>query len=314
MFKHITKQQIKSVAGVTFGITIMVLGLYFFVIPAKILGGGASGLSLVLSTFIPIPYSIIYLIVNAFLIILGLIMLGRVFSGLTIYATLLTSFGFWVLEQLFPVTHALSNDTIVNAFFGTLISAIGLGITFNCGGSTGGTDILAKILNEYTKLDFSIALLIVDGCVLLATFHTFGMNRGLYALMCVIFNAEVVKRTVVGGEDLFEVTIISQSYQEINKFIFEQLDHSSTMIEATGSYTNAPRKIILTVVSGAEMIALRHYVNDLDDKAFMYVNAVSNVSGLGFSYSKTTSQAPDEFEYNPIELEQIEHPELQTGD
>lgn len=300
MLAMMKNSRVKAILGVTLGTAIMVVGLYFFVIPAHIMGGGAGGLALILEAFLPIPYSVVYLAVNTLLLVVGLLTLGRSFSGLTLYCIVLSSIGFWLCEQFFPLSAPLSEDMIVNCMVGTLISATGIGITYNAGGSSGGTDIIARIMSTYTKMEFSSALLLVDGLVLLGAFGAFGMYRGLYAFLNIIINATVIKWTVMGGEELFEVTIISDYYEEINQFIFKHLDHSSTMIPARGSYTQKDRWLVLTVIDGQELLALKHFVQELDDKAFMYVNAVSEVSGLGFTYKSSISRAPDEYEYDPM--------------
>ena len=176
------------------GLCMLTVGLYYFLLPSKLLVGGISGLATVLTEYFPnIPMGIIMLGINIFLLILAFLLLGKEFGGYTIYCSLMTSFMIFGLEILTPLKDGpLVDDIFLNLIFGIIITAIGIAIIFYQNASTGGTDIIAKIMNKYTGIDIGKCLMAADFLIIVAAGFTFGIRNGLYAFLGMLINGFVI--------------------------------------------------------------------------------------------------------------------------
>lgn len=281
-FKKINMTQIFLVALGTF---LMTTGLYFFLVPGELVGGGTAGITIVLSALINLPYSLILFIVNMTLLALGVIFVGRDFGGTTLLSILLYSLFYAMYERFIPLSAPIAEDSIVNLILGSVIMSIGLGTVYNAGASTGGTDILGKIINMYTPIPFATSVMIVDLIVLAFVMLMFGIDRGLYASIGILLNSQIVDKIMSGGNVKFQVTIISEHGGRINQFILNELHRATTIYNARGGYTKAPRAVIVTVLNRQDMIDLKRHLHEVDMRAFLYVSTVSEVSGEGFTYN-----------------------------
>ncbi|WP_455537726.1 YitT family protein [Terrisporobacter sp.] len=182
---------------ITIGVILVAFGLEYFFVPNQIAGGGLSGLSLVISHYIPmLSIGTIIFLGNLILFVIAFILVGGDFGMKTIYASFALSFIMDFMEKVMH-SYALTSNLLLAVLIGTLITASGIGITFALNASTGGTDILAKILNKYSSINLGISLLIVDLFVVVCGALTFGLNKGLYSLLAVIMNGLLVDRVIV---------------------------------------------------------------------------------------------------------------------
>ncbi|MCZ0717267.1 YitT family protein [Aerococcus kribbianus] len=285
--KRLNLTQLLMVALGTF---LMTIGLYFFLVPDELVGGGTAGITIVLDHFIGLPYSLILLIVNLFLLSLGIIFVGKDFGGTTIVSIVLYSFFYGLFERFMPLNGPVADDSIVNLILGVVIMAVGLGTVYNAGASTGGTDILGKIINMHTPIPFALSVMIVDLTVLMFVMLIFGVDRGLYASIGILLNSQIVDKIMSGGNVKFQVTIISEHGGTINDFILTELHRATTIYNAKGGYTKAPRAVIITVINRSDMIELKRHLHEVDMRAFLYVSTVSEVTGEGFTYNIKPTQ------------------------
>lgn len=276
------KFSLKDFVMITVGIFLVAFGLEYFHIPNNIAAGGVSGLAIIINNFLPVlPVGIIILILNLILFAIAFITLGGGFGAKTIYASFGLSGIMWIMETFFTPT-VLSDDLFINAAVGALIIGTGMAMVFNYGASTGGTDILAKILNKYFHVEIGKSLLAVDFIIGLTGVVTFGITAGLYALLCIIANGTLIDRLIDGFNTAKELMIISKREEEIIKFIIEELDKSCTVLNGYGGYTSEDIQILYVILSRRDYIRLRSYIKEIDPKAFISVNEVHEVLGEGF--------------------------------
>jgi uncharacterized membrane-anchored protein YitT (DUF2179 family) len=282
MKEMIKKFSVKDFVMITLGIFLVAFGLEYFHIPNNIAAGGVSGLAIIINNFIPaLPVGIIILILNVILFAVAFLTLGGGFGAKTLYASFGLSGIMWIMETFFTPA-VLSEDLFINAAVGALIIGTGMAMVFNYGASTGGTDILAKILNKYFHVEIGKSLLAVDFVIGMTGLATFGITAGLYALLCIVANGTLIDRLIDGFNTSKELMIISKREEQIIKFIIEELDKSCTVLNGYGGYTSEDIQILYVILSRREYIRLRSYIKEIDPKAFISVNEVHEVLGEGF--------------------------------
>lgn len=274
---------IKEYIYITIGIILVAAGIHFFLVPSNLATGGVSGLSIVINKFVPsLSVGVLMLLMNIILFIIAVLVIGPNFGAKTIYSSLGLSGVILVLEKLFPMEKAISNDLLLVLLFGILISGVGMGIVFNQNASTGGTDIIAKIINKFFHVDMGKSLLMADFIITLMAGLTFGPQAGMYALLGVIINGFVIDGVIDGINICKQVTIISSKGEEIGDFIMKELERGVTIYEARGGYSGNNKEVLMTVVSRKEFIKLRDFIIDIDRDAFITVSEVHEVLGEGF--------------------------------
>ncbi|WP_425445914.1 YitT family protein [Dethiothermospora halolimnae] len=278
------KSLIKDYTIITLGVIIVALGLCFFLVPADLAVGGVTGFAMVFNNIFPVlSIGSLMFILNILLFIVAFILIGPQFGAKTIYASFALSGAIWAVEKLFPLADPLTDDMILNLFFGILIQGIGMAVIFYQNASTGGTDIIAKIFNKFFHIEIGKGLLLADFFITLMAGLTFGLELGLYALLGVIMNAFVIDNVIEGLDLKMSISIVSQKPEEIKSFINNSLSRGATIYHANGAYTNKEKKVITTVVSRREFIRLKTFIKETDDKAFVMVAHVKEVLGEGFS-------------------------------
>lgn len=275
------RESIKEFALITIGIFLVAVSVVYFFEPNNIAAGGITGLAIVINHYIPfISIGPLVLMMDAILFIVALIVLGAKFGAKTIYSSFLLSTSMWLMQTFIPIN--ITNDLILATIFGTLISAVGMAIVFNANASTGGTDIIAKILNKFFHIEIGKSLLIVDFLVTLLGAVTFGINIGLYGLLAVIINGVVIDNIIAGFKTKSEITIISEKNKEISKFILDDLERGCTFIKGIGGFTRKDTSILYTVLDRNEFIKLKNKIKEIDKNAFITVGEVHEVMGEGF--------------------------------
>lgn len=277
------RKQIKEYSLITIGIILVAVGIYYFLVSENLAAGGVSGLAIVVNHFFPyIPVGLFMLIMNIILFIIAFIVIGPNFGAKTVYASLGLSGAIWLFEKEFPVSGSLTGDTFLSLIYGILISGVGMGIVFNQNASTGGTDIIAKIINKFFHFDIGKAMIMADFVVTLLAGITFGARTGMYALLGVIINGVVIDSFINGLSMRKQVTIISAKGGEIKKFIIDELERGVTIYGAKGAYTGEEKEVLTTIMSRKEFIRLKGFIKETDEKAFITVSNVHEVLGEGF--------------------------------
>lgn len=275
------KKNIKEFALITIGILLVAISVVYFFEPNNIAAGGITGLAIVINHYIPfISIGPLVLMMDAVLFVIALIVLGAKFGAKTIYSSVLLSVSMWLMQTFIPIN--ITNDLMLATIFGTLISAGGMAIVFNANASTGGTDIIAKILNKFFHIEIGKSLLMVDFLVTLLGAITFGINMGLYGLLSVIINGVVIDNIIAGFKTKSEITIISDKNKDISKFILNDLERGCTFIKGVGGFTGNDTALLYTVLDRSEFIKLKNKIREIDKNAFITVGEVHEVMGEGF--------------------------------
>lgn len=277
------KRVIKEYIFITIGLMLVASGIYYFLVPSNLAAGGVSGMAIIINNFLPqIPIGLIMLSMEFILYIVAFIFLGPKFGVKTIYSSLGLSGMIWFLEKVFPISAPLSDDLFLLLLMGILISGVGMGIIFNQNSSTGGTDIIAKIINKYLHIEIGKALLMSDFLITLAAGITFGPQVGMYAVLGVIINGFVIDGVINGIDLSKQVNIITSKGDEVKGFIMENLGRGVTIYDAKGAYTGEEKEVLITVMSRKEFIRLREFIKEVDKNAFITVSTVHEVLGEGF--------------------------------
>lgn len=282
-------RKIKNFVFLNFGTLLMAIGIYFFKNPNGFATGGVSGISIILhNIFSDVSTATYMLIINALLLVIGLIFLGRECGFLTIYCSLALSFETRLFEILLPVSEPLTAYPMLELVYAVLLTGIGSAIIFKCHASSGGTDIVALILKKHTSMNVGTALLCTDFLIAASTFFvtpggiTFNPQTGLFSLLGLFAKVFVVDDIIDSINLCKSFTIITTKPEEIEDYIKTSIKHSATTYHAEGSYTHEDRSVIMTVCRRSEAIKLRKRVYEIDPHAFMIITKTSEIMGKGF--------------------------------
>lgn len=274
---------IKDYVVITFGILLVASGLYFFLMPNNIAAGGVNGLAMVVNHYIPaMPIGSLMFIMNIILFVVAFIFIGSTFGARTIYSSFLLTGAIWVMEYVYPHNMPFTKDPLLELFFGIAIQGAGMAIIFNKNASTGGTDIIAKILNKYFNINIGKGVLLSDVTVTILAGFAFGFQEGLYSLLSVTLNGLVIDRMIEGFNSCKEVRIISNENQQIEQFILKELGRGATTYYAKGAFTKNDMEVLCTIVGTKEFIKIRNFIKEVDPKAFVNVTEVFETLGDGF--------------------------------
>ncbi|MEG2842249.1 MAG: YitT family protein [Ruthenibacterium sp.] len=283
MKKLFTKNNLRYLLALNGGLILLAVGIHFFKSPNHFATGGTSGISILIASLIPqLNVGNVMFIVNAALVVLGLIFLGVRCMGVTIYSSFALSFYVWLFEVIKPMPTPFTNDTFLELCYAVIFPAVGSAIIFNIGASSGGTDIVAMILAKKTSLEIGQALLVSDFLIVLAAGALYGVRTGLYCVLGLLAKAFVVDGVIESINVRKKVTIVSQHPQQICDFIIQNLHRGATIYTARGAFTDTPEEVIHTVLSRHEAMELRNHIRSVDPTAFLTIVNSSETIGRGF--------------------------------
>ena len=278
----IMKSKLKNFSLLTISTLIMAVGIYFFKFANNFTFGGITGIAVLVAKFLPISASDFSFVVNILLLIIGWIVLGKSFAEKTAYSTILLSVSLSLLERIYPMSHPLTNEPLLELIFAILLPALGSAILFNIGASSGGTDVIAMILKKYTSVDIGKGLMISDLIFTLAGFLVFNVKTGLYSLFGLIMRSALIDNFIESFNRSKYFHVVSSNATCICDFIQNDLQRGATIVNATGAFTGDDKYIILTVLSPSQAVKLRNFIKEHDPKAFLLVSNTSEIIGKGF--------------------------------
>ena len=276
------KEYIKEYIIVTLACIVMSFNINYFFVGNKLAQGGVSGLSLIIHYLTNIDVSYLYFALNIPLIILAYIFLGKNFLLKTLYATFILS----IFLKIFASFSEPLDDILLAAIFGGAVNGIAIGIVFYAGGSTGGIDIIAKIINKYTGIPISKILLTTDFIVLSMVAFIFGKVIFMYTLISLIVSSKLIDIIQEGIHSAKGIIIITNKEDELRKKIMEDIRRGLTLIDAKGAYTQKKVGMIYCVVGKYQLMKVKTMVKEIDPSAFMIVSDVHEVIGKGFLDNK----------------------------
>lgn len=276
------KSKLKNFSLLTISTLIMAVGIYFFKFANNFTFGGITGIAVLVAKFLPISASDFSFVVNILLLIIGWIVLGKSFAEKTAYSTILLSVSLSLLERIYPMSHPLTNEPLLELIFAILLPALGSAILFNIGASSGGTDVIAMILKKYTSVDIGKGLMISDLIFTLAGFLVFNVKTGLYSLFGLIMRSALIDNFIESFNRSKYFHVVTSNATCICDFIQNDLQRRATIVNATGAFTGDDKYIILTVLSPSQAVKLRNFIKEQDPKAFLLVSNTSEIIGKGF--------------------------------
>lgn len=276
------KGKIKEYGIITIGIILVAIAIQFFYVPNNITGGGVTGIALVVNHYIPgANLGTLMAVMNIFLFVIAFIFIGKGFGGKTIYAAMGLSFINWFSERFIkPV--GIQDNPMLATIAGTILLGIGLGIVFTQNASTGGTDIIAKILNKFFHIDMGKGMQMVDIIVVLLSAVTFGIEKGIYASICVLLNGIVIDKVISGFNTCHQVVIFTEKIDILKEYIIKDIDRGCTIFKGKGGYTDKEKDVLYCVVGRSQLMRIRKFIRDNEPGAFVIVNEAHDVLGKGF--------------------------------
>lgn len=277
------KQFLTEYALLTLGTALVAMGTYFFKFPNHFSTGGVTGIAVILSSIFPsISSSLFASVINVAFLLLGFGVLNRGFGVRTVYCSLLFSGMLAGLEWLVPLSGPLTDEKLLELFFGVILPALGSAILFNTQGSTGGTDILAMILKKFTSLDIGMALLYVDVLIAGSTLILIDIETGLFSLLGLVLKSVLVDSVIESLNRKKSFILVTSCPEEVCDFITHTLHRSATFWKGEGAYSHQDKWVVLTALSRAQAVALRRHLKSLDPHAFMLITNSSEIFGKGF--------------------------------
>ena len=274
----INKRSVKEFSMIVIGLAIVSAAVYFFMLPSHVSVGSASALAMIISNFVPLPVSIITLIMNIFLLLLGYLLIGPEFGLKTIFCATLMPGMLWVLEQVFPNFQSLTQDPVLDVICYILVVGVGLAILFSCNASSGGLDIVAKLMNKYLRMELGKAMSVSGMLVALSSALCYDKKTVVISVLGTYFGGMILDHLIFGINIKRKVCIISPKVDEIVDFILHDLHSGGSLYDAIGAYDQVTRREINVIVDKQEYRALMDYMKKTDPKAFMTVYSVNEIS------------------------------------
>ena len=271
------KSIIKETSILTVAIAIIAAAVYFFLVPSHASVSSISGLGIVLSNFIPLPLSAITMILNVVLLIIGFFTCGREFGVKTVYTSVMLPLFLGVFEGIFPDFGSMTNSQELDVLCYILVVSVGLSILFNRNASSGGLDIVAKIMNKYLHMDLGKAMSLSGMCVALSAALVYDKKTVVLSVLGTYFNGLVLDHFIFNHNVKRRVCIITNKEEELRQFIIHDLHSGATIYESIGAYNMEKRNEIITIVDKGEYQKLMNYMNREDPKAFITVYTVSDM-------------------------------------
>lgn len=272
-----TAAAVRELAILTGAVAIIAAAVYFFLVPSHASVSSISGLGIVLANFVPLPLSAITMILNVVLLVIGFLTCGREFGAKTVYTSILLPAFIGLFERLFPKLGSLTDSQELDVLCYILVVSVGLSILFNRNASSGGLDIVAKIMNKYLHMDLGKAMSLSGMCVALSAALVYDKKTVVLSVLGTYFNGLVLDHFIFDQNIKRRVCIITGKEEELRRFIIEDLHSGATVYESYGAYNMQKRREIITIVDKIEYQKLMNYMNQEDPQAFITVYTVSDI-------------------------------------
>ena len=272
-----SKALIKETLILTIAVAIIAAAVYFFLAPSHTSVSSISGLGIVLSNFVPLPLSAITMILNVVLLIIGFLTCGREFGAKTVYTSIMLPLFLGLFEIIFPNFESMTGSQELDVLCYILVVSIGLSILFNRNASSGGLDIVAKIMNKYLHMELGRAMSLSGMCVALSAALVYDKKTVVLSILGTYFNGIILDHFIFDHNRKRRVCIITEKEEELRRFIIQELHSGATIYEAIGAYNFEKHNEIITIVDNSEYQKLINFINREDPKAFITIYNVSNM-------------------------------------
>ncbi|MGL4948914.1 MAG: YitT family protein [Anaeroplasmataceae bacterium] len=288
--KLFTKKDIRSFVEINIGVLLVAASVVFFLNPHNIAAGGITGLCIILQKATGIDYVYFIYILNAILLLVAFILLGRKVFAKICYGTIMYPIFVNLLTLIMNNFEYpdFQGQMFLVVIFAALVMGVGMGLSYRNGGTTGGGDIIQAIFMKLFNVPYSKTMYAVEIPIILVGMWMFGFVPGLMAIVFVVLNGQIVDTVSFGGYNKRAVYIISDKHEEIKEYIMNSLVRGVTYIDASGGYSGESRRIMLVILNTKEYFQLRGYIDNVDQRAFMFANKANEVRGCGFSVDLDT--------------------------
>lgn len=279
------KKSVKVVVGVLLGNVILALAVAGFALPHNMIMGGATGIGITVSHYTGIDISILILILNVLLFGLGAVFLGKKFA----LTTIISSISYPVFLSMFraiPLISHLTENRLLASIYAGLLLGLGIGIVIKMGASTGGTDIVALVINKQFHFPLAVCMYTVDFIVLLSQIAFSDTEGVLYGILLTLLSSIVLNRVVLAGEAQIQLLIVSEKYKEIKDLLLTTMDVGVTLLNMETGYGEVSQQAILCIISNRKLYAINDAIQKVDDKAFITITQINEVRGRGFSLDR----------------------------
>ncbi len=277
MTKSVFLRNLRDYIIITLGALASAAAIFFFMLPSNVAIGSASALAMVLNNFIPIPISVLNLLINVVLLIIGFILVGSEFGVKTVYVSVMVPFFMWIFEQSFPDFKSLTNEPMLDVLCYVLIVGMAMAVLFSTNASSGGLDIIAKIMNKYFRIELGKAGAIVGVAVALTSAFCSDTKTVILSVLGTYFGGVVVDHFIFGLNIKRKVCVISEKLDVIVDYILHELHSGATLYDNTGAYNNISGKEVIAIVDKNEYRKLMEFIRKTDPKAFVTVYSVSEI-------------------------------------
>lgn len=274
--KKIT-HSLQDFAMITFGTAIVAAAVFFFLVPSKLSVASISGLAIVLENYIALPVSGITMILNLSLLVVGFLLVGREFGSKTVYTSILLPTFIWVLERLLPNYTSIMQDPFLDMICYIFVVSIGLAILFNRNASSGGLDIVAKLLNKFFRMDLGTAMSGAGMVVALSSGLVYDAKTVVLSILGTYLNGIILDRFIFGFTIKKRVCVISEKEEKIRQYIIRNLHSGATIYQAQGAYHLEPKKETITIVDKNEYLKLMNFLDKVGPNAFVTVYDVNKI-------------------------------------
>lgn len=272
-----TFENVKEVAVMSVAVGIIASAVYFFLIPSRTSISSVSALAIILAHYVSLPVSSVTMILNVVLLVIGFLTCGKEFGAKTVYTSILLPLYLAVFEKIFPDFQSLTESTELDVLCYILVVSVGLSILFNMNASSGGLDIVAKMMNKYLHIELGKAMSISGMCVALSSALIYDKKAVVLSILGTYFNGIVLDHFIFGQNVKRRVCIITKYEQEVREFILHELHSGATFYEAIGAYNMEKYREIITIVDKNEYQKLMNYIIHKDPEAFVTVYTVADM-------------------------------------
>ena len=279
------KKYVSTVAGVLSGNAILAFTVAAFIVPNGIIMGGATGIGLAISHYLPVSLSTIIFALNAVLFVVGALVLGKKFAVATIASTFIYPTFLSVMQKI-PGIDSLTDNVLLSTLYAGLLVGLGIGLIVRVGSSTGGTDIVALVFNKWFHLPVAALLYVVDFLILGSQIFFSDTEQIMYGILALMMYTVILNKVMLMGQSQIQLFIISDSYDEIRQRMLEELDAGVTMLHIETGYGKENKKGVLCVIPNRKLYSVKEMIHEIDEKAFITITQINEVRGRGFSMDR----------------------------
>lgn len=283
--KSSLKKHVNTVFGVLVGNAILAFTVVAFIVPHGVIMGGATGIGLTIAHYVPVDLSIIIFIVNSILFVLGAAVLGKKFAVATIASTFIYP-TFLSIVQKIPGIDGLTDNLMLATLYAGALLGVGIGLIVRVGSSTGGTDIVALVLNKWFHIPVAGLLYVIDFLVLGGQVFFSDTEQIMYGVLMLVLETAILNKVMLLGQSQIQLFIISEEYEHIREKMLKELDAGVTMVHVETGYGQENQKGVLCIIPNRKLYSVKELVQSIDPKAFITITQINEVRGRGFSMER----------------------------